>query len=210
VLRERLAQVIASTRQYTMDAQLSAALPFGIIRTARVDAFSPTWGRVITEADHQYYILDSPTISDIDCDLFVCSRRGHLAWRAAGRTTRYHLAAGYLSAASGLLICRAYWPPGRCAPASGRALPRRRDSQVRLRGHVSKNPAYRWMLLPYIFVPKFEFSLFKVFKPPEGPFEGFLPAVLRDGSPKNHGPWPVCQQASAVMLITLGYNRRQT
>jgi Cobalamin-independent synthase, Catalytic domain len=40
VLRERLAQVIAATRQYTVVHSCSAGVPFGIIRTAGADAVS--------------------------------------------------------------------------------------------------------------------------------------------------------------------------
>jgi hypothetical protein len=39
-LRERLAQVIASTRQYTVVHSCSAAVPFGIIRAAGADGIS--------------------------------------------------------------------------------------------------------------------------------------------------------------------------
>ena len=71
--RERLAQVIASTGAYTVVHSCSTAVPFGIIRERQEVPADARRRHVdlsleITEADHRYYVLDSPTISDIEYD----------------------------------------------------------------------------------------------------------------------------------------------
>ena len=70
MLRERLAQTVASTGAYTVVHSCSTAVPFGIIKErqeAPTDARRrhPDLGLQITEADYRYYVPDSPTISDI-------------------------------------------------------------------------------------------------------------------------------------------------
>jgi hypothetical protein len=63
--------VIASTGAYTVVHSCSTAVPFGIIRERQevpADARHANLSLEITEADHRYYVLDSPTISDIEYD----------------------------------------------------------------------------------------------------------------------------------------------